>query len=111
MTTSGIGVFGTGVRSKTLLAISILGESHVSELARILGVGGTTVRNAVDTLERAGLVAGREQGKTRRLSLNPRFRAASELKALLDKLAIGDLVLLEAIADLRRRPRRAGKKS
>jgi hypothetical protein len=79
-------------------------------LARILGAGATTVRNAVDTLERAGLVVGREEGKARRLTLNPRFRAATELKVLLDKLALGDPTLLTAIADLRRRPRRAGKK-
>lgn len=109
MTTSGFDVFGTGLRTKTLIALSVLGESHVSELSQILGAGPTTVRNAVGTLEQAGLVVGRYVGKTRQITLNPRFRAASELKALLDKLAQGDPALLSMIADLRRRPRRAGK--
>jgi DNA-binding transcriptional ArsR family regulator len=109
VTTSGFDVFGTGVRTKALVALSVLGESHVAELSQILGAGATTVRNAVDTLEQAGLVVGRYEGKARRLTLNPRFRARDELKALLDKLAHTDAALLSAIADLRRRPRRAGK--
>lgn len=110
MTTSGFGVFGTGVRSQTLLAISQLGETHAPEIARLLGAGVTTVRNALDTLEQAGVVAGVMEGNTRRVRLDPRFRGYAELKALLDKLALGDSALLNAIADLRRRPRRAGKK-
>lgn len=109
MTTSGTDVFGTGIRTKALLALAVMGESHVAELARILGAGNTTVSNAVETLERAGLISGRLEGKSRRLTLNPRFRAATELKALLEKLASGDSALLSAIADLRRRPRRTGK--
>jgi DNA-binding transcriptional ArsR family regulator len=109
MTSSGFGVFGTGLRTKTLLAISVLGETHASELARILGAGITTVRNALDTLEQAGVVAGVVEGRTRRVRLDSRFRAADELRDLLEALALGDLALLQAIAELRRRPRRSGK--
>lgn len=109
MTTSGFDVFGTGVRTKTLVALAVLEESHAPELARALGVGATTARNALDTLERAGLVVGRMEGNTRRVRLNPRFRAYAELKALLDRLAEGDPALLGALAAIRRRPRRVGK--
>ena len=109
MTTSGFSVFGTGVRTQVLLAISVLGETHARELAGLLGAGATTVRNALDTLERAGMVAGVMEGNTRRVRLDPRFRAHKELKALLDKLALGDTALMAAISELRRRPRRAGK--
>ncbi|CAN5410629.1 hypothetical protein BH11ARM2_BH11ARM2_35510 [soil metagenome] len=109
VTTSGFDVFGTGVRTKILVAIGILGESHAPELARALGIGPTTARNALDTLERAGLVSGRIEGNTRRVKLNVSFRAYPELKALLDKLASGDPALLSALAETRRRPRRAGK--
>ncbi len=84
-------------------------ETHAPELARLLGVGTTTVRNALDTLEQAGLVVGSLEGTTRRVRLNPGFRAFSELKVLLEKLALTDSALLSAIADLRRRPRRIGK--
>ncbi len=109
MTTSGFDVFGTGIRTKTLVAISVLEETHAPELARLLGVGTTTVRNALDTLEQSGMVVGTLEGNTRRVRLNTRFRAYDQLKALLDQLAIGDIPLLERIADLRRRPRRSGQ--
>ena len=92
-----------------IVAICVMEESHATELARVLGVGDNTARNAALTLEEAGLIVGTFEGRARRLRLNPRFRAAAELRALLDKLALGDPALLEAIAELRRRPRRAGK--
>ena len=109
MTTSGFDVFGTGVRTKTLVAISVLEETHAPELARLLEVGDTTVRNALDTLEQAGLVVGKIEGNTRRVRLNPMFRAYTQLSDLLHQLAMGDAALLARIADLRRRPRRVGK--
>ena len=109
MTTSGFDVFGTGIRTKSLVAISVLGETHAPELARLLGVGTTTVRNALDTLEQAGLVVGTLEGNTRRVRLNPGFRAYQQLDALLSQLARGDDALLLRISDLRRRPRRSGK--
>jgi DNA-binding transcriptional ArsR family regulator len=110
MTTSGFDVFGTGVRTKTLVAIGVLEETDAPELARLLGAGVTTVRNALDTLERAGLVAGVMEGTTRRVRLDPRFRAYNELRSLLGKLALGDPALVTSISALRRRPRRAGKR-
>ena len=109
MTTSGFDVFGTGVRTKTLVSISILEETHAPELARLLEVGDTTVRNALDTLEQAGLVVSRLEGNTRRVRLNPRFRAYAQLSELLHQLAITDPVLLGKITELRRRPRKVGK--
>ncbi|RYG15212.1 ArsR family transcriptional regulator [bacterium] len=92
-----------------MIALSALGESHAPELARLLGLGVTTTRNALDTLERAGLVVGIMKGNTRRVQLNPRFTALTELKALLDKLLVTDPALLTALAGMRRRPRRMGK--
>lgn len=109
MTTSGFDVFGTGVRTKTLLAIYLMQETHASELARVIGAGVNTIRNALDTLERAGLVVGTIEGNTRRVRLNPKFRAHAELADLLHKLSLGETALMTKIADLRRRPRRAGK--
>jgi len=109
VTSSGFDVFGTGVRTKTLLAVYLMQETHGSELARVLGVGLNTVRNALDTLERAGLVVGTVEGNTRRVRLNPQFRAHAELVGLLHKLSLGETALMSRIADLRRRPRRAGK--
>jgi predicted transcriptional regulator len=109
VTTSGFDVFGTGVRTKTLLAIYLMQETHASELSRLLDAGVNTIRNALDTLERAGLVVGTMEGQTRRVRLNPKFRAHAELAVLLHKLSLGEIALMSKIADLRRRPRRLGK--
>jgi DNA-binding transcriptional ArsR family regulator len=106
---SGFGVFGTGLRTNILVTLSLLEESHASELSRILGSGLTAVRNSLDTLDQVGLIAGRVKGKTRRVRLNPKFWAQAELRTLLDKLALGDPDLLNKVGGLRRRPRRIGK--
>lgn len=109
MTSSGFDVFGTGVRTKALIAIYLLDETHSRELAGIIGAGATTLRNSLDTLEQAGLIVGTVVGRTRRVRLNPKFRALPELVSLLHKLSLGEVTLLERIAELRRRPRRQGK--
>ncbi len=109
MTSSGFGLFGTGMRTKALVCICLLEETHASELARILGAGITTIRNVIDTLEQAGVVAGVKEGGSRRIRLDTRFRAYDELKALLQKMALSDPALLFALGNERRRPRRSGK--
>lgn len=109
MAIGGTDIFGSGVRTKALIAIFVMEETHAPELARVLGIPRTTVSSALTTLEEAGLIVGTMEGQTRRFRLNRRFRAHAELRALLEKLSLGDAALLSAIADLRRRPRRAGK--
>jgi len=93
----------------TLLIVLLLGETHAGEIARVLGRSRSRVKNAVDSLELEGVIVGAEEGKTRRLTLNPRYVAADELKALLTKLATQDFELQKRLAAIRRRPRRAGK--
>jgi DNA-binding transcriptional ArsR family regulator len=104
-----IGVFGTATRTSTLLAIHMLGETHASELASLLGRSVSRIRNAVDSLEAAGLVVAVEEGRTRRISLNRRFIAADELTSLLAVLGTHDRILQDRLATKRRRPRRAKK--
>lgn len=103
------GIFGTKTRTNILLLLTLLEESHASELARILNVRLFTVQNSLDTLEQVGMVSGVVSGRERRVRLNPRFLARDELKALLDKLALNDSDLLDRVEQVRRRPRRAGK--
>lgn len=104
-----IGLFGTRTRTDILLLISLMGETHASEVAQLLGIRLSTAQNAIDSLEQAGVVSGAIEGRTRRLRLNPRYFARDELQALLKKLAENDSELRERIATIRRRPRRAGK--
>jgi DNA-binding transcriptional ArsR family regulator len=102
-------LFGSPRRTDLLLLLSLIGESYPSELERLLGVTKPGVAYIVDDLEIEGIVASRRLGRTRRIALNPRYFAARELKALLDKLAEGDDRLQRIAATRRARPRRKGK--
>ncbi len=104
-----VGLFGSATRSSTLLVIGLLGETHASEIATVLGKSLSRIQGALISLERAGIVVGAEEGKARRIRLNPRYPALVELQVLLDKLGMLDVPLQEALSEKRRRPRRSGK--
>lgn len=104
-----VGLFGTKTRTQTLLVISMLGETHASEIAKILGVSLSQIQKAIDSLERAGVVVGAEEGRARRVRISPRYPAVDELAELLNKLALLDVPLQQRLAEWRRRPRRTGK--
>ena len=87
----------------------LMGSSYPRELGRLTGTALSAVQGAIRSLETDGLIVGRSAGRTRLFELNPRFFAASELRALLDKLAAADRGLQDTIATLRRRPRRTTK--
>ena len=70
----------------------------------------SVVQKGIRSLESDDLIAGRLFGKTRILQLNPRYFAAADVKALLDKLIEADGELRRRVAQLRRRPRRTGKR-
>lgn len=85
------------------------GQSHVSELARVLGISVAGVAKAVRHLERDGLVAAIEHGRTRILQLNPRWFAKSELRELLERMAEAQPELHKPMWSVPARPRRSGK--
>ncbi|MCC7186835.1 MAG: ArsR family transcriptional regulator [Acidobacteria bacterium] len=101
--------FGGGTRSRTLVALGLLGQSYPRELARLLAVPVSGVQAALRGLERDGLVAGRLIGRTRAYQLDPRYFALKELQPYLARLSEADPDLTTAVAALRRRPRRTGK--
>lgn len=107
---SGFEVFGSATRTKILILVRLLKTTYATELARLLGLSQPSVAQSVRSLESQGLVAISGFGNQRMVSLSPRFFAATELAALLDKLAEADPDLLGAVAQLRRRPRQTGKK-
>lgn len=109
MASNNIGLFGTATRSATLQVIQMLGETHASEIAKVLGKSLSRIQAALDSLERAGVVIGVEEGKARRVRLNPRFPAQTELTALLARLGMLDTDLQHRLGQIRRRPRRQGK--
>lgn len=101
--------FGSGTRTRVLLALHLLESSYARELSRLLGAPLSAVQNGLRSLERDGLVAGRLVGRTRLYRLNPRYFALRDLVRFLDRLSGPERELREEVALLRRRPRRAGK--
>ncbi len=75
----------------------------------MLGVRASAIKKIVDALEVESVIAGRFVGRTRVLTLNPRYKAASELRALLWKLGERDFELQKLAGTKRKRPRRSGK--
>jgi DNA-binding transcriptional ArsR family regulator len=70
----------------------------------------SAVSRALAVLERDALVAGRLVGRSRVYTLNPGYFARQELAAYLLRLADADSELRVRTAELRRRPRRTGKR-
>lgn len=68
-----------------------------------------SVQTILAAFEREGVIVSRSVGRTRQVSLNPRYFAKKELEALLWKLGENDLELQTALATRRRRTRRTGK--
>lgn len=101
--------FGSPTRTRTLVALRLMEVSYPRELARLLDTAVNNVQSAVRSLERDGLIVARMAGRTRLFRLNPRYFAASALRALLDKLASADADLRESVAASRRRLRRTAK--
>jgi DNA-binding transcriptional ArsR family regulator len=102
--------FGSLTRTRVLVALSLLGASYQRELSRLLDASPSVVQKALSSLERDGLVSGRLMGRTRTYTLNPQFFARTQLEAFLRRLAEADSDLQTGTAELRRRPRRAGKR-
>jgi DNA-binding GntR family transcriptional regulator len=101
--------FGSDTRTRALVALRLLGSSFQRELARLLDCSPSVVQKALAGLERDGLIAGRLIGRTRSYTLNPRYFGRKELEAFLSRIAEADTELRQRTAELRRRPRRAGK--
>lgn len=101
--------FGSGTRTRVLLALSLLGESYARELARVLIAPLSGVQKALQSLERDSLVAGRSVGRTRVFQLDPRYFARDALSQFLRRLTEPEASLQRQVATLRRRPRRTGK--
>ena|ERR1035437_6210234 len=102
--------FGSQTRTRLLLALELLGQSYARELARLLGASLSAVQKGLASLERDGLIAGRLMGRTRLFQVNPRYFAATQLRELIARLMVADRDLKARAVELRRRPRRTGKR-
>ena len=90
--------------------VGMLETSFPSELARISGASLTSVIALLDRLEEDGIVVSAHQGRSRCVSINPRYKARKELLELLMKMGERTPEIQDLLAALRRRPRKKGKK-
>ena len=101
--------FGSQARTRVLLAVHLLNESYPRELARLLESNLSSIQNAIRSLEKDGLLAGRAVGRTRVYRVSPRTFGRQELERYLERLLEPEAKLRARAAALRRRPRRTGK--
>lgn len=109
LSTPGSVLFGSRNRTAVLVAIRLLEATHAAELAEMLGLRVFTVQQIVRALEREQAIAMRSVGRTRQITLNPRYLAHAPLAELLWQLGAHDHELQRQLATFRRRPRRTGK--
>jgi DNA-binding transcriptional ArsR family regulator len=102
-------LFGSLLRERILKLLVLVEPAYPRQIATLLGAHLISVQNAVVALGDLGVVASRLVGRTRLVELDRRWYAASELRALLERLAHGDSEIREIAASVRQRPRRPGK--
>jgi predicted transcriptional regulator len=102
-------IFGSELRTRLLFLIVVLEETYPAELSKHLGTPISSIQRALDSLEREGLIASRQLA-VRRLTLNPLYPAAKELRALLLRLTEGYPQYQAIKESTRARPRRRGKR-
>lgn len=102
------GLFGSRLRTESLIAIARLNRTYPSEIAKVLGRRLNEVQRVLASLERSGVVVSRKVGRTRIVELNPRYRARDELYPLLLRLS-EDPALEQKWSRIRLRPRGMGK--
>jgi hypothetical protein len=101
-------IFGTEMRTRLMLLITVLDETYPAQLSRYAGASISSVQRTLDLLERESLIATRPL-VVRAVTLNPLYPAAKELKAFLLRVAEGYPQYESIAASIRRRPRRRGK--
>lgn len=101
-------LFGSSLRTDTLVTIGRLSRTYISEIARVLSRRVIEIQRAVASLERAGVVVSTRIGTTRVVELNPTFPLKNELYTLL--LRMSEMPAYSHLwPRMRRRPRAMGK--
>ena len=104
-------VFGGRVAGEVVLFLEYYGEAHGHQIARAFDTAPSAVHKQLKRFEAGGLIVGRNVGRTRVFTWNPRSATAKHLrlflKAELDSPpeAVSDRYFRE-----RNRPRTTGKR-
>jgi len=103
-------LLGSVNKERALLFIYARGEGYARDIARFFETGLTPIQKQLEVLERGGILASRQAGRTRLFSFDPRYPLLEELKTFLARVITfypqeeQDRLLLA-----RQRPRRTGK--
>ena len=103
-------LLGSRSREQVLAFVVSRGEGYAREIAQTYEVGITPIKNQLEALELAGVLASQNVGRTVLYRINPRYAFKEELEALVKK-AVGFYpeALQEKLLYARKRPRRQGK--
>ena len=103
-------LFGSQTAEKCLLFLMAQGEGYSLEISKAFDISNTQVIRTLNKLEQADILVGKESGRTRVYSLNPKWFLAKELRALLSKaLSNVPLDLQESYFMKRKHPRKKNK--
>ena len=103
-------LFDNDKKEKILLSILVQKEVYARDFSSAFKLPLFSVQNQLKNLEKGGVLASRQKGRTRLYSFNPRYPFLAELKGLLSKaLQFIPKKEKEKYYTPRLRPRRAGK--
>jgi len=103
-------ILGSRSAERVLAFLVARDEGFAREIARFYETGLSPIQRQLEKLEKAGVLAGREAGRTRLYTFDPRYPFLMELKALVGRaLEFYPDEMRERLLMVRRRPRREGK--
>jgi hypothetical protein len=103
-------ILGSKNAERVLVYIYSREEGYAREIARFYNTDLKPIQNQLDKLEAGGVLVGRDVGRTRPYTFNPRYPFLNELKALLEKaLSFYPENEQEDLIMNRRRPRAKSK--
>ena len=103
-------LLGSRIAEQILLYLASYGEGYARGIARNFKLSLGQVQRQLDRLERSGLLASRQLGRTRLFAWNPRFPLQKEFRTIAEKaLSYLPDQEREEFYTGRTRPRRSGK--
>ncbi len=103
-------LLGSKNAERVLIYINSREEGYAREIARYFNTDLKSIQKQLNKLEKGGVLASRDVGKTRPYVFNPRYPFLTELKALLAKaFSFYSAKEQEELVMNRRRPRAKSK--
>lgn len=103
-------LLGSVNKERVLFFIFARDEGYARDIARFFDTGLTPIQKQLEVLEKGGILASRQAGRTRLYTFDPRYPLLEELKAYLGKaISFYPQEEQNRLLLTRQRPRRAGK--